>query len=42
MLGPGVGKLLTRMLVHAERPEDQVTLDELTPTRAFGTAEALR
>lgn len=42
MLGPGVGRLLTRMLTRTERPEDAVTLAELTPQRAFAGAEALR
>ncbi len=42
MLGPGVGKLIARMLLHAELPEDRVTLAELTPARAFGGQEALR
>jgi sarcosine oxidase subunit beta len=41
MLGPGVGKLLTRMLLHTERPEDRIALDELTPYRRFGEQEAL-
>lgn len=42
MLGPGVGRLLTRMLTGTERPEDAVTLAELTPQRAFAGAEALK
>lgn len=42
MLGPGVGQLLTRMLTRAEKPEDAVTLAELTPQRAFAGAEALK
>lgn len=42
MLGPGVGKLLTRMLMHAETADDAVTLAELTPQRAFAGTEALR
>ena len=42
MLGPGVGKLLTRMLTHTERPEDAATLAELTPQRAFGGMEMLK
>lgn len=42
MLGPGVGKLLTRMLTKTERPEDAVTLNELTPTRNFGGTEMLK
>jgi sarcosine oxidase subunit beta len=42
MLGPGVGRLLTRMLTRAELPEDAVTLAELTPDRAFAGTEALK
>jgi len=32
MLGPGVGKLLTRMLTDQETEADTTTLKELTPT----------
>jgi len=42
MLGPGVGKLISRMLTKTERPEDAGTLAELTPHRAFGGAEMLK
>jgi sarcosine oxidase subunit beta len=42
MLGPGVGKLLTRMLTDAETAADGVTLNELTPYRAFGGTEMLK
>jgi sarcosine oxidase subunit beta len=42
MLGPGVGRLLTRMLTHAETADDAVTLAELMPKRAFAGAEALK
>jgi sarcosine oxidase subunit beta len=42
MLGPGVGKLLTRMLTHTETADDVVTLAELTPKRAFAGTEALK
>lgn len=42
MLGPGVGKLLTRMLTKTERPEDAATLMELTPRRSFGGVEMLK
>ena len=38
----GAGKLLTRMLLHVERSEDRIALDELTPYRPFGAQEALR
>jgi hypothetical protein len=41
-VGPGVGKLLTRMLTDAETAADGVTLNELTPYRAFAGAEALK
>jgi sarcosine oxidase subunit beta len=42
MLGPGVAKLLTRMLTHAETADDAVTLAELTPLRTFAGTEALK
>ncbi len=42
MLGPGVGALVSRMVRKALRPEDQQILDELTPARDFGGAEALK
>jgi glycine/D-amino acid oxidase-like deaminating enzyme len=42
MLGPGVGRLITRMLLHEETAEDRTTLHELTPSRAFGGQEALK
>ena len=42
MLGPGVGKLLTRMLLHNESRDDRIALDELTPYRRFGGQEALK
>ena len=42
MLGPGVGRLLTRMLTHAETADDGVTLAELTPDRPFAGVEALK
>jgi sarcosine oxidase subunit beta len=42
MLGPGVGKLLTRMLTGQETEADAITLKELTPCRAFGGAEMLK
>jgi hypothetical protein len=42
MLGPGVGKLLTRMLTDQETEADAVTLKELSPYRAFAGTEALK
>jgi sarcosine oxidase subunit beta len=42
MLGPGVGALLSRVAQKALRPGDQQILDELTPYRDFGGAEALK
>jgi sarcosine oxidase subunit beta len=42
MLGPGVGALVSRMARQALGPDDQQTLDELTPYRDFGSAETLR
>jgi sarcosine oxidase subunit beta len=42
MLGPGVGRLLTRMLLHTENADDRIALDELTPYRPFGGQEALK
>lgn len=42
MLGPGVGSLVARMVTDSLRPEDRQTLEELSPTRVFGGAEALK
>jgi len=42
MLGPGVGRLLTRMLTDQETEADAATLKELSPTRTFGGTEALK
>jgi sarcosine oxidase subunit beta len=42
MLGPGVGKLLTRMLTRTETANDAMTLNELTPARSFAGVEALK
>lgn len=36
MLGPGVGKLLTRLLKNELTKKDQEILDDLRPTRKFG------
>jgi sarcosine oxidase subunit beta len=42
MLGPGVGSLLTRMVEDELTPEDQETLEELSPYREFGGEEKLK
>ncbi len=42
MLGPGVGKLLTRMLTGEDTEADAITLKELTPYRTFAGTEALK
>jgi sarcosine oxidase subunit beta len=42
MLGPGVGSLLTRMVQDELTPEDQETLEELSPYREFGGEEKLK
>jgi sarcosine oxidase subunit beta len=42
MLGPGVGSLLTRMVQDELTPEDEETLEELSPYREFGGEEKLK
>ena len=42
MLGPGVGRLLTRVLAGRQTEADTATLNELTPYRAFAGTEALK
>ena len=42
MLGPGVGSLLTRLLTDELMPEDEETLEELSPYREFGSGEKLK
>jgi len=42
MLGPGVGSLLTRMITDDLTPEDEQTLEELSPDRDFGGEERLK
>ncbi|HPC82584.1 MAG TPA: FAD-dependent oxidoreductase [Thermoanaerobaculaceae bacterium] len=42
MLGPGVGALVARLVTGALEPADEGVLAELSPTRAFGGAEALK
>lgn len=42
MLGPGVGCLLTRMIQGELTPEDEETLQELSPHREFGAEEKLK
>ncbi|MBE3095850.1 MAG: FAD-binding oxidoreductase [Planctomycetes bacterium] len=41
MLGPGVGALVSRMVRRTVTAADRQILDELTPARDFGAAEAL-
>lgn len=42
MLGPGVGRLLTRMIQDELTPADEETLEELSPHREFGGEEKLK
>ena len=42
MLGPGIGRLLCRMVQDDLTPEDQETLEELSPYRDFGGEEKLK
>lgn len=42
MLGPGVGALLSRMVRGELTPEDEETLEELSPYREFGGEEKLK
>ncbi len=42
MLGPGVGSLLTRMVLQNPQPEDEATLQQLSPYRDFHADEKLR
>jgi len=42
MLGPGVGSLLSRMVQEELMPEDEETLEELSPYREFGGEEKLK
>ena len=42
MLGPGVGALLSRMVQGELTPEDEETLEELSPYRDFGREEKLK
>lgn len=42
MLGPGVGALVARLVTGSLEPGDEAVLGELSPTRAFGGAEALK
>jgi sarcosine oxidase subunit beta len=41
MLGPGVGALITRMVTGTLSPEDQETLEELSPHRVLAGGERL-
>jgi len=42
MLGPGVGALLSRLVQEELTPEDEQTLEELSPYREFGGEERLK
>jgi sarcosine oxidase subunit beta len=42
MLGPGIGSLLSRMVQDETVPEDEETLEELSPYREFGGEEKLK
>jgi len=42
MLGPGMGSLLSRMVQDELTPEDEETLEELSPYREFGGEEKLK
>jgi sarcosine oxidase subunit beta len=42
MLGPGIGSLLSRMVQDELTPEDEETLEELSPHRDFGGEEKLK
>jgi sarcosine oxidase subunit beta len=41
MLGPGVGALVARIVTGELRPGDAAILEEMSPSRVFGGAEAL-
>jgi sarcosine oxidase, subunit beta len=42
MLGPGLGELLSRMVLHRLTMEDREVLDEMSPVRVFGGEEVLK
>ena len=42
MLGPGIGKLITRMVMDENTPTDEVILQALSPYRKFISTEALK
>ena len=43
MLGPGVGELISRMVIQKMlSPDDELILDSLSPYRQFGRVEALK
>jgi sarcosine oxidase subunit beta len=42
MLGPGVGALVARIVTGELRPGDAAILEEMSPGRVFGGAEALK
>lgn len=42
MLGPGIGKLITRMIMDENTPTDEIILQTLSPYRNFVATEALK
>lgn len=42
MLGPGIGKLITRMVTQTETDNDTLILEQLSPYRNFVNGEALK
>ncbi len=42
MLGPGVGELLTRLVLNQPEPEDEIILQILSPQRQFAGQELLK
>lgn len=42
MLGPGIGKLITRIVMNERKPTDDLILQTLSPYRNFVAAEALK
>lgn len=42
MLGPGVGELLTRLVLNCTEPEDEIILQILSPQRQFAGQELLK
>jgi len=42
MLGPGVGELLSRLVLNRTEPEDEIILQILSPQRQFAGQELLK